>query len=122
MKRSTGLFRSQAVPRRAVLQAGSIGLLGFSMTDVLGWQAQSAAAETQAGATMTPPRKHRAVIFLFLTGGLSQHDSFDMKPAGPTEFKGEFHPIATSTPGIQICEHYAIAGSAERSLVFCCGR
>ena len=48
--------------------------------------------------------KHKAVIFLFLTGGLSQHDSFDMKPEGPAEYKGEFNPIATRTPGIQICE------------------
>src|SRR4051794_23735504 len=49
-----------------------------------------------------PPR---AVIFLFLTGGASQHDTFDMKPDGPADFKGEFRPIATRTPGIHICEH-----------------
>src|SRR5262249_29336816 len=77
--------------RRAFLQAGTIGALGLSMTDVA--QLRSA---TPAGATSRP----KAVIFLFLTGGASQHDTFDMKPRGPAEFKGEFNPIATRTPGI----------------------
>jgi hypothetical protein len=45
------------------------------------------------------------VIFIFLTGGPSQHDTFDMKPDGPAEFKGEFNPIDTNVAGIQICEH-----------------
>ena len=42
---------------------------------------------------------------LFLSGGPSQHDTFDMKQDGPSEYKGEFNPISTNTPGIQICEH-----------------
>jgi hypothetical protein len=62
-----------------------------------------------AGTTSSP----KAVIFLFLTGGASQHDTFDMKPYGPADFKGEFHPIATRTPGIQICEHLPML--AQRS-------
>jgi hypothetical protein len=55
----------------------------------------------------------KAVIFLFLTGGVSQHDTFDLKPDGPADFKGEFNPIATRTPGIQICEHLPML--AQRS-------
>ena len=97
---------SQPIARRAVLPAGSLGLLGLSSVDVAGWRAR--AAEGTANAA-----KHRAVIYIFLTGGLSQHDSFDMKPEGLTDFKGEFNPIATRTPGIQICEHMSLL--AQRS-------
>src|SRR5215469_726442 len=86
------------VTRRDVLQAGSIGLLGLSMADVAGWR-------NAAQAAGSPLPKPRSVILLFLTGGPSQHDTFDMKPEGPAEFKDEFNPIATRTPGIQICEH-----------------
>lgn len=106
MQRTTNALASCSVPRRTLLQAGTIGFLGMSMADVAKWQ--SRAAEAGAGSP-----KHRAVIFLFLTGGLSQHDSFDMKPEGPSNFKGEFNPIATSTSGIQICEHMPLL--AQRS-------
>jgi hypothetical protein len=81
-----------------MLQAGSLGLLELSMGEVLRWQ-------TQAAESNSTSARHKSVIFLFLTGGLGQHDSFDMKPEGPADFKGEFSPIATRTPGIQICEH-----------------
>lgn len=91
------------VNRRDVLQAGSIGLLGISMADVAAWRSLAAA----------PAHKPKAVIYLFLTGGPSQHDTFDMKPDGPADFKGEFNPIATRTPGIQICEHLPLL--AQRS-------
>ncbi len=98
----------QPVTRRQVLQAGGIGLLGLSMADVAAWRSAVAASAAKSSAT-----KPRAVIFLFLTGGASQHDTFDMKPDGPAEFKGEFKPIATRTPGIQICEHLPML--AQRS-------
>ena len=55
----------------------------------------------------------KAVIYIFLSGGLAQHDSFDMKPDAPDLIRGEFRPIATRTPGIQICEHLPLL--AERS-------
>jgi hypothetical protein len=84
--------------RRQILQAGSIGLMGLSMAEVAAWRAAALAA----GSPLPRPR---SVIFLFLTGGPSQHDTFDMKPEGPAEFKGEFNPISTRTPGIEICEH-----------------
>ncbi|MBI3823879.1 MAG: DUF1501 domain-containing protein, partial [Planctomycetes bacterium] len=93
----------QTTTRRAFLQAGTIGALGLSMTDV---------AAVRGETTANP----KAVIFLFLTGGASQHDTFDMKPNGPVDFKGEFNPIATRTPGIQICEHMPML--AQRSQHF----
>ncbi|HEY0982684.1 MAG TPA: DUF1501 domain-containing protein, partial [Schlesneria sp.] len=52
-----------------------------------------------------PGGKAKSVIFVFLSGGLSQHDSFDPKPAAPADIRGEFSPIHCRTPGIQICEH-----------------
>ncbi len=106
MQRTASLMDSRSVPRRAMLQAGTLGLLGLSSADVAHWRAR--AAETGVAT-----KKPRAVIYLFLTGGLSQHDSFDMKQDGPVDFKGEFNPIATRTPGIQICEHMPLL--AQRS-------
>ncbi|MEK6257089.1 MAG: DUF1501 domain-containing protein [Planctomycetota bacterium] len=106
MKRTANSLATSSVSRRAALQAGTLGLLGLSMPDVAVWRAR--AAET--GVSLP---KHKSVIFLFLTGGLSQHDSFDMKPEGPSDFKGEFNPIATRTPGLQICEHMPLL--AQRS-------
>lgn len=106
MKPYKRITASPGITRRNILQAGSLGLLGLSMTDV--WRTRCQAAD--AGATLAKPK---AVIYLFLTGGPSQHDTFDMKPDGPTEYKGEFNPIATKTPGIQICEHFPLL--AQRS-------
>lgn len=94
------------VSRRSLLQAGTLGLLGLSTVDVARWRERAAMAGTTAP-------KAKSVIFIFLTGGPSQHDTFDMKPDGPVEFKGEFNPISTRTPGIQICEH--LPRLAERS-------
>src|SRR5436309_3413629 len=84
--------------RRTAIQAGAIGLLGLGMNHV---EALRAGAIDKSGR----PPKARAVIYIFLSGGLSQLDSFDLKPQAPESIRGEFKPIATRTPGIQICEH-----------------
>lgn len=57
----------------------------------------------QADRQTSAPR--RRVIYIFLSGGLAQQDSFDMKPEAPTDIRGEFQPVSTQTPGLQICEH-----------------
>jgi hypothetical protein len=88
-------------PRRHLLQAGAIGLLGLGTNHLEALRAE-AAGESTAGDSA--PRA-RSVIFIFLSGGLGQHDSFDMKPQASEEIRGEFRPIATRTPGVQICEH-----------------
>jgi hypothetical protein len=69
-------------------------------------------AATIFGANLSLPRllagepsKDVSLIFLFLHGGLSTIDTFDMKPDAPPEFRGEFKPAATNVPGLQICEH-----------------
>lgn len=81
-------------PRRTALQAGAVGLLGLGMNHLSALQAAAGTGGEQ-----------RSVIYLFLSGGLGQHDSFDMKPDAPETIRGEFQPIATSTPGLHICEH-----------------
>ncbi len=86
------------ISRRDMLQAGGIGLMGLSLADVL---AMRATATNQPGAHASP----RSVIYIFLSGGLAQHDSFDPKPDAPDNIRGEFSPIRTSVPGISITEH-----------------
>jgi hypothetical protein len=91
--------------RRSALQAGAVGLLGLGLAELSKIRAQAAEARRAAGVR-TDDRGHaRSVIFIFLTGGLSHVDSFDLKPEAPDTIRGEFQPIATRTPGIQICEH-----------------
>lgn len=87
-------------PRRTALQAGTIGLLGLGMNHVQALRAQGSPNDSSA-----PPSKARSCIYIFLSGGLAQHDSFDMKPEAPDNIRGEFKPISTSTPGLQVCEH-----------------
>lgn len=91
-------FSHPKLCRRSALQAGGIGLLGLGMNHV---DALRAADMT----TFRGKQSARCVIYIFLSGGLSQHDSFDMKPDAPDNIRGEFLPIATKTPGIEICEH-----------------
>jgi len=70
-----------------------------------------AAAGSQAAAT----GRARSVIVILLSGGLGQHDSFDMKPEAPDKVRGEFKPIDTAVPGIRICEHLPhLAARADR--------
>jgi len=56
-------------------------------------------------ADQIKPATPKSVIYIFLSGGLGQHDSFDPKPNAPLDIRGEFSPIATQTPGLQVCEH-----------------
>ena len=94
--------------RRQLLQAGSIGLLGLGLADLHRLRNQVRAGDTEPDAAAP-----RSVIYIFLTGGPSQHDTFDMKPDGPVDYRGEFLPISTRTPGVQICEHFPML--AQRS-------
>jgi hypothetical protein len=89
-----------AVSRRIAIQAGAIGLLGLGIDDLSALRMANAAEAPGRGE---PPA--RSVIYIFLSGGLAQHESFDPKPDAPEEIRGEFRPIATATPGLNICEH-----------------
>jgi hypothetical protein len=95
--RSTVIPLHPQVSRRVALQAGALGLVGLGGNHLA---ALRAASPQQAARP-----KALSCIYIFLSGGLAQHESFDLKPNAPAEIRGEFNPIATATPGIEICEH-----------------
>lgn len=66
-----------------------------------------------AAPSELPAGRHRSVIYIFLSGGLTQHDSFDPKPDAPDNIRGEFSPISTATPGTQITEHLPMLASCS---------
>lgn len=90
-----GTTLCDGITRREVLRAGALGFAGLSLADVLRLRAL-------AGTETARPK---SVIMVWLRGGASHIDSYDMKPDAPAEIRGEFSPIATNVPGIQICEH-----------------
>ena len=85
------------VSRRELLRIGGLGAAGISLTELL----RTAAA---ASPTVQTASKARSCIVLFLMGGPPQHSTWDPKPAAPAEVRGEFGPIATTVPGLQISE------------------
>lgn len=87
--------------RRDWLAATAIGATGFSAS---GWLDVLAARAARAAA---PPaaRKAKSCIVLFLPGGISQLESWDMKPEAPVDWRGPFKQIDTAVPGLRICEH-----------------
>jgi hypothetical protein len=100
------------INRRELLQVGSSGLLGIGLQGLLRSQATAAEATRSRGGTAKKPK---SLILVFLTGACSHHDTFDMKPDAPAEIRGEFQPISTSVPGLQVCEHLPqLAARANR--------
>jgi hypothetical protein len=92
------------VRRREFLQAGLLATGSLSLADLL--RAQACAGALQ---------RDRAVIMLYLHGGPSQLETWDLKPDAPIEYRSVFRPIATSVPGIEICEHFPLlAAQADR--------
>jgi len=83
------------VTRRNFLQLGALGA-GLTLADVLRARAADPAARTSG---------HKAAIMIYLPGGPSHLDMWDLKPDAPKEFRGEFNPIRTNVPGVQVCEH-----------------
>lgn len=80
------------VSRRSFIQIGGLALGGLTLPQVL-------QAEQRPGV-----RSPKSIIMVYLSGGLAHQDSFDLKPDAPAEARGEFNPIDTDVPGIQICE------------------
>jgi hypothetical protein len=107
MRPTIASFAHPVLTRRAALQAGAVGLLGLGTGELAALRG-AATIET----SQKPPTAG-AVIYIFLSGGLAQHDSFDPKPDAPQDVRGEFKPIATRTPGVRICEHLPLL--AQRS-------
>jgi hypothetical protein len=84
--------------RRQFLKIGGLAMGGLSLPQIL--QAEQSTAGT-AGKKLS----HKAVIMIYLSGGPSHQDMYDLKMDAPPEIRGSFKPIATNVPGIEICEH-----------------
>ncbi|HLJ11918.1 MAG TPA: DUF1501 domain-containing protein [Planctomycetaceae bacterium] len=94
--------------RREMLRAGAIPALGLSLADLFKLRAGAAA-----------PMAKRSMILLWLWGGPSQLDTFDMKPAAPLEYRGPYRPVATNVSGIEICELLPrLARCADKFAIF----
>lgn len=102
-----GRRHDRRITRREGLQVGCLSLLGLTTAHL------TALRRTATGAL--DDRRDRACVFIFLFGGPSHIDLWDMKPAAPAEIRGEFRPIATTVPGVHLCEHLPrLAGQMSR--------
>lgn len=88
--------------RRTYLKLGLAGLAGGSFLDLLALRAANAASGSGAGL---PQKKPCSCILIWMDGGPTHFETFDPKPEAPAEIRGDFAPINTNVPGIQICEH-----------------
>ena len=88
--------------RRSFLKIGGLVAGGLSLPGLLEAEALAAANTGRKGGAGASP--HKSVIMVYLSGGLAHQDTFDMKPDAPAGIRGEFKPIATCLPGVQVCE------------------
>jgi Protein of unknown function (DUF1501) len=101
MLRFTGSPRQfcDGVTRRNFLQIGAFGT-SLTLAELLRARAE--------GKGSSPSRAAKAAILIYLPGGPSHLDMYDLKPNAPTETRGEFKPIPTNVPGVEICEHLSL--------------
>ncbi len=98
------------VSRRSFLKIGGLAMGGISMAQILAAQQASAGqaapgeAGSRAAATRTGGLGHKAVIMIYMPGGPPHQDMYDLKMDAPAEIRGEFSPIKTNVPGIEVCE------------------
>jgi len=101
------------VPRRRVLEVGSLGTLGLGLPGLL--SRTTAAQQARSPDGLTTFGRAKRVILLFMWGGPAHQDTWDLKPHGPLATRGEFLPIATGVPGMHISEHFPhIARHADK--------
>jgi len=92
--------------RREMLRIGALGFGGLTLPQLLH-------AEQQAGIRQS----HKSIIMVYMAGAPSHQDMYDLKMDAPSEIRGEFRPIATTAPGVQICEHLPrLAKAADKSV------
>ncbi len=101
--------------RRSFLKLGGLAMGGLGLPGLLQAEAQARGESDPSGAAGS---SHKSVIMIYLTGGPAHQDTFDLKPDAPDGIRGEFKPIATRLPGVQICEHLPrIAGVMDKVAV-----
>lgn len=95
------------VGRRDILRVGGMSLIGMGLGDLLRLEAQAAPGRTTGTA--------KSVVFIFQSGGPSQHETFDPKPEAPDMIRGDYGPTQTRLPGIHFCEYLPkLAARADR--------
>jgi hypothetical protein len=87
-----------SLSRRGFLRAGSLGVAGLTLPNLLRLRAESGS-----------PTKDTSVILIWKGGGPSHIDMWDLKPEAPVEYRGEFKPIDTNVPGIRVAEHLPLS-------------
>lgn len=107
------MFGKNLIRRRDLLRAGTVSLLGLDLPQSFALR-QLANAESVRQTAARPRAK--ACIFLFMWGGPAHQDTWDMKPNAPVEYRGEFQPIATNVPGLEICEHLPLLAQRANQL------
>jgi hypothetical protein len=111
--RRLGCCRSDhpAIGRRDLLQVGGMSLIGMGLADLLRLESQ-ASPRKDSGPRSAPAR---SVIFIFQSGGPSQHETVDPKPNAPSEIRGEYGATQTKLPGVNFCEYLPkLAQRADR--------
>ena len=84
------------VSRRHFLRVGGLGMSGLGLPGLL---------RPKVRGSIRTEARDKSVIMVYLPDGPSHLDMYDMKPNAPVEFRGEFNPIRTNVPGIDVCEH-----------------
>ena len=95
---------SDGISRRSFLKIGGLALGGLSLPQIL--RAEGAARQS-----------HKGIIMIFLPGGPPHQDFFDLKMDAPAEIRGEFRPIRTNVPGIDICQHFPLIAARMDKLI-----
>ncbi len=99
-------IEKDSLNRREFLRVGSLAIGGLTLGDVLRLRAASSLGK----------QRQKSVIMIFLSGGPSHLDMYDMKPQAPREYRGEFSPIRTNVPGMEVCELMPHAGKNRRQV------
>src|SRR5262245_15474074 len=101
--------------RRDVLRVGSMGIFGWTLADLLRMREAAGLRGLPSELPRLAPRSGQAgrrpardLVMIHMSGGPSHVDTWDPKPDAPAEIRGEFKPIGTNVPGIQICEHFPL--------------
>src|SRR6266568_530286 len=88
------------ISRRSFLELGAT-ILGLGLPDLLRLRAAGAGSPQTTRA-----RSNKSLIVFWTHGGMSQQDTYDLKPDAPAEFRGPYRPIATNVPGLRITERF----------------
>jgi hypothetical protein len=99
-------LHSSSLTRRELLRLGGLPLFGMSLSSVLAGQAMAGEQSVERSTLASSFGKAKRCILLFMWGGPSQLETWDLKPDAPSEVRGEFQPIQTKVPGIHIGEHF----------------